>query len=65
MPHPPDGLDISQCDFWLIGLVKRISKGRKHTRGDELLNSLLAIVKKSQDSRFLMFIANGAGDFRQ
>jgi hypothetical protein len=65
IPHPRDGPDISPCDFCLIGFVKRISKGPKHTSDDELLNSLLAIVKKSQNSRFPMFIANGAGDFTQ
>jgi hypothetical protein len=65
MPHPPDGPDILPCDFWPFGLVKRILKGRKHTSGDELLNSLLAIVKKSHNSRCPMFIANGAGDFTQ
>jgi hypothetical protein len=41
--HPPSRPDISPREFWLFGLVKRILKGRKHTNGDDLLNSLLEI----------------------
>jgi hypothetical protein len=43
MPHPPYRPDISPCDFWLFGLVKRILKWRKLMSGDDLLNSLLEI----------------------
>jgi hypothetical protein len=43
MPHLPYRPDISLCDFWLFGLVKRILKRRKLTSGDNLLNSLLEI----------------------
>jgi hypothetical protein len=42
--HPSSCPDISPREFWLCSLVKSILKGRKHTKGGDLLNSLLEIV---------------------
>jgi hypothetical protein len=46
MSRPPGGPEILPYDFWLDGLVKRISKGRKHASGDDRLNSLLEMLRK-------------------
>jgi hypothetical protein len=26
LPHPPDSPDLSPCDFWLFGMLKKILK---------------------------------------
>jgi hypothetical protein len=44
MPHPRHNPDTSSSDFWLVRLMKRISKRLKHMSGDDLSNSRSEIV---------------------
>jgi histone-lysine N-methyltransferase SETMAR len=36
MPHPPNSPDISLCDCWLFGMLKRILKDREFVSSDEI-----------------------------
>jgi hypothetical protein len=34
LPHPPYSPDISSCDVWLFGMLKRVSKDREFNSSD-------------------------------
>jgi hypothetical protein len=36
LPHPPYSPDLSLCDFWLFGMLKRILKNRYFHSHDEI-----------------------------
>jgi hypothetical protein len=37
IPHPPDSPDLSPCDFWLFGILKRKIKDRVFHMVEEIM----------------------------
>jgi hypothetical protein len=49
MPHSPYSPDISPCDFWLFGMLKRILRDRELSSSDEIEDAI------AQESNTLTF----------
>jgi histone-lysine N-methyltransferase SETMAR len=43
MPHPPDSPDISPCDCWLFGLLKRIFKDREFSSSEQVEEAITPV----------------------
>jgi transposase len=39
-PHPPYSPDLSQCDFWLFGILKQKMKGRIFQSEEQILAAI-------------------------